>query len=898
MSQINYSRYKYIPDELDEKTFLEKFVVRNEIFNEIFEDIKTSDYNEQTQHYILIGQRGQGKTSLLRKIQLEIQNDKKLSKFLLPIKFAEEQYQIRTLCRLWEVVAEYLQNLYHDEFENILEIMEEHLDDEDYELECFSYLESKIKSENKKLVLLIDNIDEFLGKLKEKEQRQLREILLTSSSFKIIGGSTKMIEQHHDYAKPFYEFFKIIKLKGLNYDDSIKFLKNIAKDKDKEKIENIIKNSPQRIETIRQLTGGVPRTLVMLYDIFIDDQSSTFEDLLKLLNDVTPLYKERMDTLPPTLQDIVHNIAMNWDGITTKELAKKTRLDSKNVSSQLKQLEKYQIIEYESAGKNKIYKIRERFFNIWYLMRFGRKKDRNKVEWLVKFLTAWYSKDELEERAKKFIENISNKKMNEAYVYNMCEALSYSGLDIGIEHDMKQKVSNYFDGINSNLKNELSKSDAEILQQALVLYEKEEKDKAIQLLIKSKKNSKNILSLLGYLYDKEKDYKKAEEYYLKAIKYGDSLTLNNLAILYEETNNLTKSEEYYLKAIENGDYTALNNIAVFYEKQKRYSEAEKYYIEAIEHGSNEALNNFAFLNDIHFGNKELAEKYYLKAIENQNIDAIKNICIFYKENHQYEKAKKYFLKAIEKNIEGALNNFAIFYIEQKNYKKAEEYFLKALDNGDLDALNNIATLYLEQKNYKKAEEYFLKALDNGNIDALNNITNLYLEQKNYKKAEEYFLKALNYENNDALNNLSWFYFEIAKNIEKAVNYARESYQKQLSFNNTHTLATVLLWSEEFIQSYDRFIEWLEYKEALEAEKDMTIYLNLLISKGQLYKAKEFFEMEKYQLKDRYKPIWYALMTLMQDEFPNEIKKMGSELTQSVNEILEEIETLKIKYKID
>lgn len=78
---------------------------------------------------------------------------------------------------------------------------------EDYELNCFYYLEKSIKAKNKKIILLIDNIDELLGKLKDKEQRQLREILLSSSNLKIIGASTKMLEQHYDYAKPFYEFF-------------------------------------------------------------------------------------------------------------------------------------------------------------------------------------------------------------------------------------------------------------------------------------------------------------------------------------------------------------------------------------------------------------------------------------------------------------------------------------------------------------------------------------------------------------------------------------------------------------------------------------------------------------------------------------------------------------------
>ena len=672
MSQINYSNYKYIPDEIDEKVFLKNFVIRTDIFDDIFEDIKDTDYNLPSQHFIIIGQRGQGKTSLLRRIQIEVENDKKLSKFLLPVKFTEEQYQIRSLCRLWEVVAEHLQSIYENEFGNILDEMEERLEDDDYDLRCFSYLEEKIKSQNKKLLLLIDNIDELLGKLKEKEQRQLREILLTSPSFKIIGGSTKMIEQHYDYSKPFYEFFKIVKLKGLNYNESIKFLNTIAGKEEKEQIEKLIQNTPERIEILGQLTGGVPRTLVMLFDIFINDDGNAFEDLLKILDDATPLYKDRMDNLPSTLQDIVHNIAMNWDGITTKELAKKTRLESKVVSAQLKQLEKYQIVEFESMGKNKIYKIHERFFNIWYLMRFGRKKDRNKVEWLVKFLTAWYSNEELEDRAKAFLKTMKDKKLNESYVYHMCEALSYSGLDMKTEHEMKQNVKEYLEAKNSKFLKELSSSDAELLVKALGLISEGKTEEAIKLLRRSNKNSKDILGLIGILYK-----------------------------------------------------------------------------------------------------------------------------------------------------------------EQKEYDKAEEYYLKAIDSGV----------------------------------------------------------------NDALNSLAWFYFEIGESSLKSLESAQTSYRKLKGYHNTHTLATVLLWREDFSKSYEKFLEWLEYEDALESINDVTIYLNLLIAKGQYYKAKEFFEMPLYQLKDRYKPIWYALMSLMQNEFPNEIKKMGSELKQSVDEILEEIDMLKEKYSI-
>ncbi len=505
MLLTSYARFKYTPDEMDEKEFLERFVVRQDIFEDIYDDLKATDYSLPSQHYIIIGQRGQGKTTLLRKIFIEVQNDKELSKVLVPIKFAEEQYQIRSLCRLWEEVAEYLQTMHEDIFSDILDNMEEHFEDDDYDFKCFSYLEKELKAKDKKALILVDNIDELLGKLKEKEQRRLREIMIESSSFRIIGGSTKMLEQHFDYGKPFYEFFKIVKLQGLNKEDSIEFLRAIGKGEQKEKIELIIQNEPARIETLRRLTGGVPRTLVMLFDIFLDDGGNAFEDLLKILDEATPLYKHRMDDLPPMLQDIVHTIAINWDGMYTKEIAKKTRLSSRETSAQLGQLEKkYGIVESESVGKNKIYKIHERFFNIWYLMRFGRKKDRQRVEWLVKFLVSWCTPEELENRSKKLIELVRDGKASESYAYFMCEALSYAGVDMELEHKMNESVRNYLHIISSNYLADISSSDKNLIIEADKLFKIDEYDIGLKKLKKVKNKSKKLIDIINSTIKAEK----------------------------------------------------------------------------------------------------------------------------------------------------------------------------------------------------------------------------------------------------------------------------------------------------------------------------------------------------------------------------------------------------------
>ncbi len=770
MSQTNYSRYKYTPDQIDEQEFLDKFVIRTHDFEDIFEDIQNSDFSVPNQHSIIVGQRGQGKTTLLRKVMLEVSSDERLNNFLLPIKFAEEQYQIRSLSRLWEEIADYLQSLHEENFPTILDDMEGHFDDSDYEEKSFSYLEKAVKAKDKRLLLLIDNVDELLGKLKEKEQRKLREILLTSNLFKIIGGSTKMFEQQYDYSKPFYEFFKLIKLTGLNKEESHVFLTSIGNGSQKQKIEAIIKNTPERIETLRRLTGGVPRTLVMLFDIFVDEGGDAFDDLIKVLDDATPLYKHRMDDLPETLQEITHTIAMNWDGITAKEIAKKTRMESKVISAQLKQLEtKYGLVESVSIGKNKIYKIEERFFNIWYLMRFGRKKDRQKVEWLVNFLSSWCDKDELEHRAQSFMKALRGGQVKESHAYHMCEALSYAGLDMDTEHKMKEETKAYLVAQRSNYIKELSPSDLDTAKKAIAMSEAGDVDEAIELLLKSQKSSPSVHALLGGLYHTQGNYKLAESFFLKAEKDNLDIAFLGLANLYNDLKQEDKAENYYLKAITANNTQALYNLANFYHKEERFNKAKLYYTKSIKVGHVEALLDLACLHE---------------------------------EQEQFEKAENYFLQAIDAKVDFARTGLAFMYTREGIKLKAA-------------------------------------------------------------------LKLASFEHKRAPTEVS-----------------------------TYIYLLTLLWDEKLEASYDLFFPWLSDYSGKIGDTPIATYLILLIAKKQLHKAKEIMEMLEHQLKDKLKPIWYALMTLMQDEFPHEIKKMGSELQESVDEVLAEIKVYEVRYALD
>ncbi len=250
--------------------------------------------------------------------------------------------------------------------------MEESDDQEDF----YFLLRKYLKKNRKKLVLLIDNFGDILDKLREKDHKKLRDIL-HESDLQIIAGSTRTLEISYKHDKPFFESFKIIYLKPLTKQDVEILLKNLNKQYNDKKAFEIIKNQKPRIETIRRLTGGVPRTIILLYEIILDDSATVFEDLEGILDKITPLYKHKMDDLPTQQQVIVDVIALNWDGIMPKEISEETKIETKKISAQLKILEKNGfIISKKINKKNKLYMIEERFFNIWYLMRYGFKKEK------------------------------------------------------------------------------------------------------------------------------------------------------------------------------------------------------------------------------------------------------------------------------------------------------------------------------------------------------------------------------------------------------------------------------------------------------------------------------------------------------------------------------------------
>ncbi|MEM9549273.1 MAG: hypothetical protein AAGA77_25025, partial [Bacteroidota bacterium] len=96
---------------------------------------------------------------------------------------------------------------------------------------------------------------------------------------------------------------------------------------------------------------------------------------------------------------------------------------------------------------------------------------------------------------------------------------------------------------------------------------------------------------------------------------------------------------------------------------------------------------------------------------------------------------------------------------------------------------------------------------------------------------------------------------------------------------------LLIAKKAYKQTYDLFNLKIEAPSQLKKPNYLTSHLKI-----------DFKESVKnHILKDRFKPVYFALMYYMQKEHPMEYQKMGSELKDTVQEIIEKVEQKRKDY---
>jgi tetratricopeptide (TPR) repeat protein len=693
-----------------------QFIVRKREYELVMSVIKSDNMEGSIQHFIYIGQRGCGKSTVLRRIQAEISTDEELSKTLIAINLSEEQAGIYKLHDLWNRVIEELQikNFDVDALD-----WEKYGDDTTaYTRALYETLQKALHKKGKKLVLLLDNIDRILENIKLDDNHLFRELLMNHKDVRIIGGSTRLSEHHWKYEQPFYQFFRIIRIEALTQNELQDLLIFWSECLNEPKLKQFVEKSKGKLNAVRILSDGMPRTMLNLVELLINKpEEHGYEYLRYIIDRATPVYQERLTTLSPLQQKVLLELSFFWDAVKVKEVSDVTRTDSKLLSGVLKQLVDLKIVEKKKGkGKNLYYLLKERFFNLWLVMTQGGPKQKAKVKWLTVFLETWYDASELKQAYGLFSKDLMDGLLPVDHAVLMKKAFVHSKYIDVEERDQLVQATEAITQYNADYKGLLPANSSVIYNKVWAEIERKDFDKAEKYLMDIEQDDAYKYTINGYLFHLKGDFGNAEKKYLIAKKKGDVSVLNELANLYNDQSRFKEAEKYYLLAIDKGIKSAFNNLAILYSTQNRFEEAEKYYLLAIDYGIDDANFNLAILYKEH--NKiEEAEKLYLSSIDNGNIEALINLANLYLNNSRFEEAEKYYIISIEKGKTEALNNLANLYRDQNKIELAEKNYLLAISQGYTFALYNLALFYEDQNRIEEAEKFYLQAIDNGNVYA-------------------------------------------------------------------------------------------------------------------------------------------------------------------------------------
>ncbi len=399
----------YNPDRLEDEAFLEGFVVRQDLAAKILASLGEIKPRGLAQHRLLVGQRGMGKTSLLRRIALGVGADPALAAVLLPLRFREEQYNVHNLQVFWSNCLDALGGWLEaagrkDDAERLdRDVAALHGQDDDEGSRALALFKAWMKEEQRRPLLLLDNLDIIFTGLKAQEW-SLRRVLQQAGGIVVIGASAAALEAAADREGAFYDFFQVDVLARLKHHEILLCLRHKALQRADagRRVLQILDRDPARIHVLSDLTGGNPRTLAFLYLVLeTGGDDDVMHDLEGLLDQATPLYKARVEELASQTRVVFDALALAWDPATAAGLAGVTGLGVSVVSTQLDRLFKEGIVEKTSLSSSNrtAFQVAERFFNIWYLMRHSSRRQRLRLRWLTEMLRRIYTPRELHERA-------------------------------------------------------------------------------------------------------------------------------------------------------------------------------------------------------------------------------------------------------------------------------------------------------------------------------------------------------------------------------------------------------------------------------------------------------------------------------------------------------------------
>ncbi len=376
------------------------------------------------QHVIVYGERGSGKSFLLRVIELKVEqlvheSHAQLACALLP----EEQYDIKTLAQLLEAVAakvrgaDWSATAYAFDarpeaqaWDAAVEALHAALDErfgpgqglavamiENFDVVCRNLFGAETHAHSRKAVTAA-------ALARRAAEERLREFMgRAGARCLLLATATGTVDL--DYERPLFLAFKSIDLPAWDGDTCIAYF---SKHRQLQGMPELSPGEIARARAIAEFIGGNPRLAQLLAEVLNVPDAHTISQTLDALSDhLADYYRRRLDDLPAHAAGLLDALIRQGEPCSQSQLAERIGVQQSQIADAFRYLVQARLLSAarERHGHGTLYRVRDRLFVHFYRRRYGGAEQSAGLAPIVELLAAFFSAREQALLARRYLED-------------------------------------------------------------------------------------------------------------------------------------------------------------------------------------------------------------------------------------------------------------------------------------------------------------------------------------------------------------------------------------------------------------------------------------------------------------------------------------------------------------
>lgn len=376
--------YTFNPGFLSDTQSIATFLVRLSELQRVLAGFE-GGVPELGEHFLLLGPRGAGKTTMCRRVLAELRTNLFLSERWEPIFLSEESYTVTSPGELLlECLFQLAQQPQWQDAEAYFEQARAIGDEMMLREHCLAFFRNQVESRQKRFLIIVENLHMIMQDQLAGDPDELIAVMSDKSLFGVLA--TAVEQTSDDDVEVLPHGFSVIPLRPLSLEECQTLWKGLTG----------LEADKARIRPLQILTGGSPRLIHILADFM---QTPSLSDLMgnlnRLIDQNTEYFKNQLDLLPSGERKVFVTLLEAWDPTSAKQVAEGARVAVNLASAALNRLAERGMVEKSPGpGRSILYYASERLFNIYYLMR-RRTHPSERVRALVTFMTQYYDQKEL-----------------------------------------------------------------------------------------------------------------------------------------------------------------------------------------------------------------------------------------------------------------------------------------------------------------------------------------------------------------------------------------------------------------------------------------------------------------------------------------------------------------------